>query len=95
MNTPFQKPHPAIRSWAQFGLTILIGAVGFGMAVDKLQTNQEVTQKAVAELTIQVANLSSSVTRNAMATERLDEHLRGVDHRLDRLEQVEEWKRPK
>ena len=83
-------------SWGQILLLILAYVGGIGVFFGVQQSGVGQLSESVRELSHEVRDMGTSVGRLASANERLDEHMKSVDRRLDVLEKdktIESYKR--
>ena len=73
-------------SWAHVAILILAYAGGIGVFFGVQQSGVAQLSDSVRELSHEVRDMGASVGRLASANERLDEHMKSVDRRLDTLE---------
>lgn len=87
-----KRPH----AWIQTAVLLVSQVVFVVFFVKGLSDSQSNLQVSVDRLAVQVERMASEVGRLAATGEGYSEHLRAIDHRLDRLEttsQVQKWER--
>jgi hypothetical protein len=83
-------------SWSQLALSLAVYAGGLVWLLSASQSAEMNLRGAVDNLSRQVEKMGEQVGRLATSNERMDEHMKSVDRRLDILEKdksIEGWKR--
>ena len=85
-----------IVSRAQLIIVLLAYVASLGVFYGTMQAGQTELRRSLDSIDRQVGDMGNAVNRLAGANERLDEHLKSVDHRLDVLEKdkpIESYRR--
>jgi hypothetical protein len=83
-------------SWSQLFLSLAVYAGGLVWLLSASQSAELNLRGSVDNLSRQVEKMGDQVGRLANSNERIDEHMKSVDRRLDILEKekaIEGWKR--
>lgn len=73
-------------SWIQIVIVAIAYIGSLGVFYGTMQSGQGELQRSLDKLSAEVSDMSKSINRLANTNERLDEHMKSVDRRLDVLE---------